>query len=278
MGTIADRNLGQLTGVGQAPDPARPRAAPAFELPVGILQTSLLLETVTTPELAEVHDAPVSLAVGLQEFVLLDGLSVRGADQLLRLAATLRRPSSGRIFHWGRDLFALSRRALYPWRGRLAFVSPFQSLLPRLTVLDNVTLSQTLTSPQSAVGVARRHRPLLEQLGLRAYLDRYPRELPLRHYHLALWARELIKEPRLILGVLDSPEEPFGGAVLAPYLLPVLEKQHQQNQSAVVLAGPHLEWARPVADRFLLRREDRWQEQPWIQRRHQPLINSLKLL
>ena len=44
----------------------------------------------------------------LQEFVLLEGLTTREADLLLRLAATLRRPAAGRIFHWGRDLFALS--------------------------------------------------------------------------------------------------------------------------------------------------------------------------
>ncbi len=130
----------------------RPQAVQKKDLPRGLLQTSVLLEAVTAPELADFCPGPVSLAVGLHEFVVLEGLTTREADALLRLAATLRRPAAGRIFHWGRDLFSLSREDLYPWRRRLALVSPFQSLLPRLTVQENVTLSQTLNSPKTRGG------------------------------------------------------------------------------------------------------------------------------
>jgi ABC-type glutathione transport system ATPase component len=214
----------------------------------------------------------------LEEFVLLEGLSTREADLLLRLAATLRRPAGGRIFHWGRDLFALSRRALYPWRGRLAFVSPFQSLLPRLTVLENVTLYQTLTTPRSAAAVGREHRELLEQLALSEYLSRFPRELPTRQYHLALWARELIKQPHLILGVMAGQEEPFGAPSLLPHLVPLFDDYRSQRRGAIVLAGPFLEPVHPVADRMLFCQGDHWREQPLPGRRDQPLLNYLNLI
>ncbi len=256
--------------------PAAP-AAPSATMPRGILQTSVLLEGVTAPELADFCPSPVSLAVGLREFVLLEGLTTREADLLLQMAATLRRPAAGRIFHWGKELFGLSRRALYPWRRRLAFVSPFQSLLPRLTVLENVTLSQTLYTPQAAAEVARQHQTLLEQLALTEYLPRYPGELPVRQYQLALWARELIKQPRLILGVLAGQAEQCEAPDLAKYLVPWLEEYHNNRRGAVLLAGPWLEFVHHVADRTLNCRDGRWQEQPLPGRDNHPLLAYLDL-
>lgn len=247
-------------------------------LPEQILQASLILAEVAAPELSELGPREISLTVGLEEFVLLEGLSTREADLLLRLAATLRRPAAGRIFHWGRDLFALSRRALYPWRGRLAFVSPFQSLLPRLTVLENVTLSQTLTTPQSAMSVGQQHQELFQQLDLKDYLSHYPRELPLRQYHLALWARELIKNPQLILGVVAGQEEPFGAPTLLQHLLPLFVDYRAQRRGAIVLAGPFLEPAHPAADRALSCQGKFWREKLLPGRRQQPLWDYLNLL
>ena len=152
----------------------RPQAVQEKDLPRGLLQTSLLLEEVAAPELADFSPAPISLAVGLNEFVVLEGLTSGEADPLLRLAATVHRPAAGRIFHWGRDLFSLSRESLYPWRRRLAFVSPFQSLLPRLTVQENVTMSQTLNTRKTAAEAAQEQRELLTQFSLWEYLPLYP--------------------------------------------------------------------------------------------------------
>jgi ABC-type ATPase involved in cell division len=246
-------------------------------IPPESLTTSLLLAAVTAPELVNFFPDPVSLAVGLREFVLLEGLGTREADLLLRLAATLRRPASGRMLHWGQDLFALSRQALYPWRRRLAFVSPFQSLLPRLTVLENVTLSRTLISPQTPREVARQQQDLLNQFALTEYLPRYPGELPARQYHLALWARELIKEPLLILGVMAGRDEKGDTPDLALDLLPWLENYHTERRGAILLAGPVLDFTYHVADRRLDCRGDDWQEQPLPGRDNHPLISYLNL-
>jgi ABC-type lipoprotein export system ATPase subunit len=257
----------------------RPQTDRIANLPPGLLQTSLLLEGVTAPEMVDFCPSPVSLAVGLQEFVVLEGLSTREADLLLRLAATLRRPTAGRIFHWGRDLFALSRADLYPWRRRLAFVSPFQSLLPRLTILENVTLSQTLNTPWSAAEVAHQHRALLQQLALWEYLPRYPGELPLRQHHLALWARELIKEPHLILGVMAAGQaEQCDAPDLTQYLLPWLEDFHNNRHGAMLLAGPLLDFTYHVADRRLSYQDGFWQDQSLPGRQNHPLLAYLDLL
>jgi ABC-type lipoprotein export system ATPase subunit len=257
--------------------PPNSKASRNADTPQGRLQDSLWLEGVEAPELAESCPGPITLSVGLREFVLLEGLSSREADALLRLAATLRRPAAGRIRHWGKDLLALSRRALYPWRMQLAFVSPFQSLLPRLTVRENVTLSQTLIASRPAAEVVKQHRGLLEQLALMDYLTSYPGELPQRQYHLALWARELIKEPRLILGVLAGQAEQGDASEVVEHLFPWLTEYHNRRQGAVLLAGPALEFAYRVADRRLECREGRWREQALPGRDNQPLLGYLKL-
>ncbi|MBM4288571.1 MAG: hypothetical protein FJ135_10580 [Deltaproteobacteria bacterium] len=247
-------------------------------VPAEVLQSSLLLENLVLPEALDSCPGPINLTVGLQEFLLIEGLSALEADVLLRTAATLRRPVAGRIYHWGRDLFALPRRSLYPWRKRLAFVSPWQSLLPRLTLLENVTLPLTLATGRSAPELGRQHQALLEQLSLAEYQSSYPGELPARVQHLALWAREMIQQPLLILGVLAGQEEVYGAPVLAPHLLPLLEDYHRQGRGAIVLAGPFLDWAYPVADRRLSCRENGWEERPLPGRRQHPLINYLKVL
>jgi ABC-type lipoprotein export system ATPase subunit len=255
----------------------RAEAAQKTDLPRGLLQTSVVLEGVTAPELADFCPSPVSLAVGLHEFVVLEGLTTREADALLRLAATLRRPTAGRIFHWGRDLFALSRGELYPWRRRLALVSPFQSLLPRLTVQENVTLSQTLNSPKTPREVAQEQRELLTRFSLWDYLSFYPGELPLRQYHLALWARELIKEPLLILGVMPGQAEECDAPTLTEHLLPWLEEYHNSRRGAILLAGPQLEFTYLVADRRLHCRGDLWLDQSLPGRQDEPLIRYLDI-
>lgn len=242
------------------------------------LTTSLLLAEVVPGPGWDPHVPPVSLRLGLAECCLLEGLAVQPADLLLRTAATLAPPVAGRLYHWGRDLVPLPRRRLYPWRRRLAFISPGHSLLPRLTLEENLNLSQVLTTQQRLGDVAQRHGSLLTQLGLTPYLRLYPRQLPPREYQLALWARELVKEPRLILGVLAGQEELYGIPELIPRLFPFLAEYHQNRRGAILLAGPWLAPAYGLADRRLVLQADRWQTESLPRRHPQPLAAYLKIL
>gem|GEM_PF-1048456 len=221
---------------------------------------------------------PLSLTLGLTDFCLLEGLAVQTADPLLRTVATLVPPQSGSIRHWGEDLFSLTRRQLYPRRRTLAFISPRQALLPRLTLKDNLTLAEMLTSRRKSREFSQRHRKLLDRLGLLPFFDHYPRQLPPAPYQLALWAKELLKEPRLILGVLAGQEEPYGLQTLAPYLLPVLEEYQQRRGGAVLLAGPWLAPAYPLAQRRLRLQDRIWQEESLPRPQEQPLTAFLAVL
>ncbi len=246
--------------------------------PAARFTTSLLLANVVPGIDWQPDLGPVSLALRLTECCLLEGLAVQRADLLLRAAATLLPPLTGRIFHWGEDLFALPRRQLLSWRRHLAFVSPKHALLPRLTLQENLTLAQVLATKHRSQDLMPRQGRLLEQLGLTAHLAQYPKELPPRQYQLALWARELVKEPRLLLGVLAGQEEPYGAPALAPNLLPLLQEYHRHGQGAILLAGPWLAVAHALADRRFVLRDSRWHEEPLPQHHCHPLASYLNVL
>ena len=238
------------------------------------LTTSLLMMNLVAPEL-KVLPRPFSFQLGLKEFVLLGGLSSRDADLFLRLAARLHHPEAGQILHWGQDLFALPRPQRYQQRGRMAFVSPFQSLLPRLTLGENLVLAKTLTTPISPAAVLDRYQDLWERLQLLPWLQHYPRELPPLCYQLALWGRELTKDPDLILGLLPYPEGNL--TELSRILGPVLINFQARQSGALLLAGPALEFALPVADRLVQASPCGWQEYPLPGRARHSLLRFLPL-
>ncbi|MBF5004438.1 ABC transporter ATP-binding protein [Diaphorobacter caeni] len=136
----------------------------------------------------------VSWRMQAGEFHCLLGRSGCGKTTLLKLAAGLLRPQSGRILLNGGELAAPGPQ--------LGFMFQAPTLLEWLTVLDNVLLPVSLQrkpSPadeQQALG-------LLEQLGLAALASSHPRELSGGQQSRVALARALILEPPLLL--LDEP-------------------------------------------------------------------------
>ena len=83
----------------------------------------------------------VSLEIGSGEFAVIVGRSGSGKTTLLNLAAGLTRPTSGRVTLDGVDLWNLTDQQQSHLRNRkIGFVFQFPSLLPTLTVHENVIL------------------------------------------------------------------------------------------------------------------------------------------
>jgi len=86
----------------------------------------------------------VTLAIGSGEFAVIVGRSGSGKTTVLNLAAGLTRPTTGRVTLDGVELWNLSDRQQSHMRNRkIGFVFQFPSLLPALTVLENVILPTT---------------------------------------------------------------------------------------------------------------------------------------
>jgi ABC-type lipoprotein export system ATPase subunit len=151
--------------------------------------------------------APVrnlSLRIEAGEFIVIIGRSGTGKTTLLNLAAGLVRPTAGTVKIGDADLAQMSDRQVSALRSeKIGFVFQFPSLLPPLTVKDNVSLPATFVDKHGAAGAGARAKELLETLGLGSKLDVYPRQLSAGEQKRVVIARSLINRPQLIMA--DEP-------------------------------------------------------------------------
>ena len=106
-----------------------------------ILQACDLKKTYGTGE-ACVHALDgVSLNVEKGEFVAIVGTSGSGKSTLLHMLGGLDRPSSGKVFVDGKDIFSLKDEELTIFRRRkIGFVFQAYNLVPVLNVYENIVL------------------------------------------------------------------------------------------------------------------------------------------
>jgi NitT/TauT family transport system ATP-binding protein len=135
----------------------------------------------------------VDLEVEEGAFHCLVGRSGCGKTTLLKLAAGLLAPDSGRVVFRGRGAVT---------GPDIGFVFQSPNLLEWLRVIDNVLLPVTLHRRASA-GEQQRAHDLLEQLGLAGHAGKYPRQLSGGQQSRVALARALILQPALLL--LDEP-------------------------------------------------------------------------
>lgn len=145
----------------------------------------------------------VDLDVETGEFLVITGRSGCGKTTLLNLASGLATPTSGRVTVDGVDLWAISDAERSNLRNRaMGFVFQFPSLLPGLTLEQNVVLPLEFSQAQRT-DAADHARELLEMVGLGHRAGALPRELSAGQQQRVVIARALINRPTLLLA--DEP-------------------------------------------------------------------------
>ena len=188
---------------------------------------------------ATVALAPTDCAVHEGDRIALVGPSGSGKSTLLHLLAGLDTPSRGQVT-WP----AIgAREDLQP--GRVAVIFQGPSLLPALTVLENVALPLVLEGARD--GAARGEaRDALNRLGLGELADKLPEEISGGQAQRVAAARALAGHPLLILA-----DEPTGhldrasGAIVVDVLLAAA-----RHSGAALVVATH---DRTVAERFPMR-------------------------
>ena len=146
----------------------------------------------------------VDLEITAGEFVVITGRSGSGKTTLLNLIAGLTRPTSGRVFLDGADLWTLSDRQQSGLRNRkIGFIFQFPSLLPSLTTLENVALPSIFTQNGVRSAAYERAAELLQIVGLEDKLNSLPRQLSAGQQQRVVVARALLNHPGLLLA--DEP-------------------------------------------------------------------------
>ena len=151
----------------------------------------------------------IELDVRQGECVALLGRSGSGKSTLLSLIAGIDRPDAGEIHVNGTELTRLNERERTVFRRRhIGFVYQFYSLIPTLTVEENLLLPLELngrTEPQDVESANR----LLEDIGLNDRRSDFPDRLSGGEQQRVTIARALVHNPPLVLadeptGTLDA--------------------------------------------------------------------------
>jgi putative ABC transport system ATP-binding protein len=149
----------------------------------------------------------VSLTVGQGEFVAVVGASGSGKSTLLHLLGGVDRPSEGKVYVDGHDLYAMneSERAVFR-RRNIGLIYQFYNLIPTLTVKENILLPRLLDG--RAVD-RQRLGEILAATGLADRLSHLPHQLSGGQQQRVAVGRALINDPAILLadeptGNLDS--------------------------------------------------------------------------
>jgi lipoprotein-releasing system ATP-binding protein len=169
----------------------------------------------------------LDLEVCREERLAIIGESGAGKSTLLHLLGGLDRPTSGEIYHEGRDISKLSDQALAEFRNReLGFVWQNPSLLVEFTAVENVAMPLLIRGVQrdaaEKVAVAR-----LDEVGLSARRGHRVGELSGGEQQRVALARALASGPKVLLADEPTGNLDFRTGEMIMRLLTELHAHHQ---------------------------------------------------
>ncbi len=188
----------------------------------------------------------VSLQVDAGEFVAVQGSSGSGKSTLLSIIAGLDLPDSGFVEIEGRRINTMGERerTLYR-RESIGFVFQFFSLIPTLTVSENIGLGLELNSREKEIDT--RVKYLLDKISLADRRNSYPDRLSGGEQQRVAIARAIAHSPTLVLA-----DEPTGNLdeETESNIMDLL-KQLNDLQGTTLLVATHSADVAARADRVL---------------------------
>ena len=183
-----------------------------------------------------------SLVVREGEFASVVGQSGSGKSSLLNLIAGLLLPSSGEILIDGKNAALMNDRDASLFRNSaIGHIPQGWSLLPNLTVLDNVRLPFFLAKREG--NPDQEAARLLTDLGIEALAKSYPSDLSGGEAKRVAVARALVNKPALLLA--DEPTENLDREN-AKAIVALLKRAAKKGTSVVMVT--HDERAAKAAD------------------------------
>lgn len=149
----------------------------------------------------------VSFSVDKGEFVAIIGSSGSGKSTLTHLIGGVDRPTGGKVFVDGKDVYAQDEEALAIFRRRqVGLIYQFYNLIPVLDVVENMTLPVLMDGRQVN---EERLQEMLDILGLENRRHHLPNQLSGGQQQRVSIGRALMNAPALVLadeptGNLDS--------------------------------------------------------------------------
>ncbi|MBQ6040377.1 MAG: ABC transporter ATP-binding protein [Oscillospiraceae bacterium] len=210
-----------------------------------VLRTEALTKIYGTGEnkVTALEDAVLRVKQG--EFAAIVGTSGSGKSTLLHLLGGLDRPTSGKVFVDGKDIFSLKDEALTIFRRRrIGFVFQSFNLVPTLNVYENIVFPIRLDG--NAVD-ERFVGEVMQMLGLDKMKERLPNQLSGGQQQRVAIARALASKPAIVLA-----DEPTGNldSRTSQDVLSLLKVTGQKFSQTIVMIT-HNEAIAQMADRII---------------------------
>lgn len=187
----------------------------------------------------------ISFSVEQGEFVAIVGSSGSGKSTLLHLLGGVDRPTSGKVYIQGEDIYSLNSDKIAIFRRRqVGLIYQFYNLIPILNVKENITLPCELdgrTPDKSELD------ELINTLGLKDRVTHLPNELSGGQQQRVSIGRALINHPAILLA-----NEPTGNldSRSSDEIVELLKLSNQKYKQTIVMITHNLEIAK-IADRIL---------------------------
>lgn len=155
-------------------------------------------------EITAVRGAALEIEHG--DFISIVGHSGSGKTTLLSLIGGIIRPTAGKVLYEGVDICAMDDDGMSRYRNeQIGFMFQFASLLPRLTVRENLLLPAVFRAQQAGPvdAAALKAAQLLRMVGLEDKIDAYPARLSGGQQRRVAIARAFMNRPALVLA--DEP-------------------------------------------------------------------------
>lgn len=139
----------------------------------------------------------IDLKIEDGDFAVILGASGSGKSTLLNVMSGLERSENGQVIYDGEDITALSDSRLTEFRKEnIGFIFQQYYLLPNMNVAKNVKMGADLAENKD-------YKAVIEAVGLKDKLHKYPNELSGGEQQRVSVARALAKKPKVLF--LDEP-------------------------------------------------------------------------
>ncbi len=187
----------------------------------------------------------VELSVEQGEFVAIVGTSGSGKSTLLHMLGGLDRPTEGKVFIDGKDIFSLKEEELTVFRRRkIGFVFQAYNLVPVLNVYENIVLPIQLDGNEVEEAYVNK---IIEILGLSEKINSMPNQLSGGQQQRVAIARALATKPSIILA--DEPTGNLDSKTSLDVMGLLKATSNKLNQTLILIT--HNEEIAQMADRII---------------------------
>lgn len=187
----------------------------------------------------------ISFEVEEGEFIAVIGPSGSGKSTLLHTIAGLEKPTSGKVYFYGKSMYEMSKKELTILRReKIGIIYQFFNLIPTLNVEENILLPIELDRKKVD---KEKLDNIIKFLNIDNRRNHLPNELSGGQQQKVAIGRALMIEPKIILA-----DEPTGNldSKSSNEIIQLLKKANEEYNQTIIMITHNLEIAK-LADRII---------------------------